>query len=579
MEEQKQLTNLQIAELLRDVAASYELQDDKANKFKIVAYERAADAVEHSTSELKDLWDDGKLEEVPGIGPSIAKHLDQLFSTGRSIHFDSLMKGIPKEAFKLMELPGIGIKTAMKMIKEGDKTEIQKKLKEVEVKEKKGKRYLLPYAQEIAKEIIDYLLKSKDVKRADPLGSLRRSASTIGDIDILAMSKLKNQNSKVIDYFTKYPKTQKIIEAGDRTASILLPSDVRVDVMVMEEEAYGSALQHFTGSKHHNIALRDFALKKGLSLSEYGIKDIKSHASKLNKFRTEEEFYKFLGLSYIEPELREDAGEIEAALRQDQGLRPGLPESVQLSDVKADLQIHSDFDIETSHDNGESTMDNIIKKGTELGYEYLAFTEHNPSQSGHSGADMVEILKRKREKVEQINYSLTNNKNNGVRKVYNSLEIDILSDGLLPIPDSTFDLLDFALVSIHSSFRMDRKSMTQRIISALSHPKSLIFAHPTARKINEREGVEIDWPKIFDYCLKNSKWIEINADPMRLDLPDTLVREAVKLGVKLTLGTDAHHINQMDNMQYGVSVARRGWCEKKNIINCLSLSDFEKEIL
>ena len=593
------MTNLEIAELLRDVAASYQLQDDKKFKFQIIAYQRAADAVEHATSELKDLWDDGKLEDVPGIGPSIAEHLDELFRTGRSKHFEELMKGIPKEAFKLMELPGIGIKTAMKLIKESP-AEVKEKLKEVEAREKVNKRHLLPYAAMVAGSIIDWMLKDARVKRVDPLGSLRRKASTVGDIDLACVT---DQPVEVLGHFTKYPETQKIIEKGEHSASILLPGNVQVDMMVQPAESYGSLLQHFTGSKHHNIALRDYALKKGLSLNEYGISKIEEKRkidknSPLRgqigkkKFKTEKEFYNFLGLEYIEPELREDTGEIEAALRQAQGLRPGLPKLVELKEVRADLQMHSSFDIETSHDLGESSMEELVKKGTELGYEYLAFTEHNPSQSGHNEGDIVEILKRKHEKVEQLNYSIKDMNRKivhssstplrqgyaGVKKVFNSLEIDMKPDGSLPVPASGFKLLDFALVSIHSSFDLPRDAQTKRVLSALSNPKVKIFAHPTGRKLNEREGAELNWPEVFDFCIKHDKWIEINCDPMRLDLPDTLVREAVKLGVKLTFGTDAHHMDGMNNMIWGVSVARRGWAQTRDIINTLTLVDFEKKL-
>jgi DNA polymerase (family 10) len=560
MGERKNLDNLEIAELLRDVAAAYQLQDQNKYKFQIIAYERAADAVEHASSELKDLWDDGKLEDVPGIGPGIAQHLDELFKTGKSKHFESVMKGIPKEAFKLMELPGIGIKTAMKLIKEGDPSEVKEKLKEVEAREKVGKRHLLPYAAQIASGIMDWMVKDKNVMRVDPLGSLRRKASTVGDIDLACVT---NEPVEVLTHFSKYPETQKIIEKGEHSASILIPGGIQVDMMVQPAESYGSLLQHFTGSKHHNIALREYSLKKGLSLSEYGIRKSQIPNSKLQTFKTEEEFYKFLGLDYIEPELREDTGEIEAARDHK------LPKLVELEDVKADLQIHSSFNIETSHDLGESSMEEIVKKGSELKYEYLAFTEHNPSQKGHSEKDIVEILKRKREKVEQLNYS-------GVQKVFNSLEIDIKPDGSLPVPDAGLETLDFALVSIHSNFDLERDVQTKRVLTALAHPKVKIFAHPTGRKLNEREGAELNWPEIFNFCLKNSKWIEINCDPMRLDLPDTLVREAVKLGVKLTLGTDAHHKDGMNNMLWGVSVARRGWCEKKDIINTLSLKEFEE---
>lgn len=582
------MTNIEIAELLRWVSASYELKDAANNKFKIIAYDRAADAVEHATSELKDLWDDGKLTEVPGIGPSIAGHLDELFKTGKSKHFEAVMKGIPPEAFKLMEVPGIGIKTAMKMIKEGDTKEIKEKLKEVEEKEKKGKRHLLPYAEMTAGLVIDWMRKDKNVIRIDTLGSLRREAATIGDIDLSVSTK---DPSEVLKHFTKYPESQKTIDVGETSSSIMIPGNVRVDIKVQKPDTYGSLLQHFTGSKHHNIALREYAQKKGLSLSEYGIKNLKT--KKIKKFKTEEEFYKFLGLSYIPPEIREDAGEIEAAKDHK------LPKLVELKDVKADLQIHSSFDIETSHDIGESSMEEIISTGNEMGYEYLAFTEHNPSRSGHSEKQIIDILKRKKEKadklneqiqsgrlretsadrsekVDKINYSLTDKSTKGIQKVFNSLEIDILPDGRLPVPDAGMDTLDFALVSVHSSFDLDRNKMTERVLKGLSHPKTKIFAHPTARILNKREGIELNWPKIFEFCIKNDKWLEINADPARLDLPDILVREAVKQGVKFTFGTDSHNKQSLSNMSYGLTVARRGWCEARDIINTRSLSEFER---
>ncbi len=561
------LTNLKIAELLCDVAAAYQLKDQNKYRFQIIAYERAADATEHASSELKDLWDDGKLEEVPGVGPSIAEHLGELFKTGKSQHFDELLKDIPPEAFKLMELPGIGIKTALKLIKEGNKLEINKLLEEVRAREKKDKRHLLPYAAMVAHEVIEYLSTCPEAVRIDPLGSLRRQTATVGDIDIAVAT---SEPPEVLEFFTKYPKSGKTIEKGDHTASILLPGDIQVDLMTQPVEDYGSLLQHFTGSKHHNIALREYALKKGFSLSEYGIKELKGNSEKRKSFRSEEDFYKYLGLDYIEPELREDTGEIEAACDH------RLPDLVKLKDVKADLQIHTNFDIETSHDLGESSMEELVKKGSELGYEYLAFTEHNPSQKGHTDEQIVEILKRKRERVDQLNTSLANGDNLGVQKVFNSLEIDIKPDGKLPVPDAGLATLDFTLVSIHSSFELDRDVQTKRVLTALAHPKVKIFAHPTGRKLNEREGAELNWPEIFEFCLKNNKWIEINADPMRLDLPDTLVHEAVKLGVKLTFGTDAHHTDGMNNMMFGVSVARRGWAKKSDIINTRGLEEFKK---
>lgn len=585
------MTNIEIAELLRDVAAAYQLEDDKKNRFKIIAYQRAADAVEHATSELKDLWDEGKLKEVPGIGESIADHLNELFKTGKSKHFDEVMKGLDPFMFELMKIPGIGVKTANKLVKElgiksfpslkkaissgkiatlpgfGEESQssISKSLSDFE--KRPPARHLFPYAAEIAGEVISWLSKNKDVVKVDPLGSLRRKAATIGDIDISVAS---NNPESVVKHFVSYPKASRVLEKGTRSASIILPGSIQVDLMVTDPKGYGSLLQHFTGSKHHNIALRERALKMGLSVSDYGIKKLKSKNRKLELFSNEVDFYKRLGLDYIPPEMREDAGEIDAAVSHK------LPKLIELKDVKADLQIHSSFDIETSHDLGESSMEEIIDRAGGLGYEYIAFTEHNPSKSKHNEKQIIDILKRKREKVDQLNYSISKNKKSSVKKVFNSLEIDILTEGGLPVPDAGMDTLDFALVSIHSSFRLEKAEMTKRVLSALIHPRVKIFAHPTARKINEREGIELNWSEIFEFCLKNNKWVEINCDPARLDLPDVLVREAVKKNVMLTFGTDAHHKDGMHNMEFGVNVARRGWCEKQNVVNCLNLTEFEK---
>lgn len=562
----KEMTNLEIAELLRDVAAAYELKNADENKFRIIAYERAADAVEHSSSELKDLWDEGKLEEVPGIGKSIAEHLDALFRLGKVKHFEDLMKNIPPKVFHLMKLPGIGPKTAYKLVQSGKiPQEVTESLKRIEGE---TERYLLPYAEERANEVIGWLRKNALLLKVDPLGSLRRKVSTIGDIDIAIATE---KPEEVITHFTKFPKAQRILEKGVTTASILLPGDVQVDLRVQSPESYGALLQHFTGSKHHNIALREYALKRGLSLSEYGIK--RTGEKEIKKYKNEENYYKTLGMEWIPPELREDAGEIEASLSHK------LPQLVELDQVKADLQIHSSFDIETSHDLGESSMEEIIDKANQLGYEYLAFTEHNPSRSRHNDKETIELLKKKQKKVEQLNYSYVKRMKSRVIKVFNSLEIDILPEGKCPIPQEGFNFLDFALIAVHSSFKLSREKMTLRVIEALSwSPKVKIFSHPTARRLNEREGIELDWQKVFEFCLKNDKWLEINADPMRLDLPDFLVREAVKAGVKLTLGTDTHHKDMLDNMKYGVSVARRGWAEKDDIINTRSLEEFEKLI-
>jgi DNA polymerase (family 10) len=587
----KDINNVEIAKLLRSVAAAYEIKDKNKNRFKIIAYERAADAVEHLSSEAKDLFDEGKLSEVSGIGESISSHMGEIFKKGKSEHFKKVLKGIPSSVFKLIEVSGIGPRTApvlverLKISEKKPLRDLLKKAKEgrienlsgfgkdsqdsiiASIKEIKGrkKRFLLNYASHIAEEVMEWMGQEKACIEIDALGSLRRKASTVGDIDISVSTR---NPKKVIEHFCNYKNANRILEKGDHSASVILPGNVQVDLMVQEPDAYGALLQHFTGSKHHNIALREHANKNGLSLSEYGIRDNKT--KKLKKFNNEKKFYNYLGMDWVPPELREDRGEIQ------KGIGKAIPKLIEIKDIKADLQIHSDFDIETSHDIGASSMQDLISKANDLGYEYIAFTEHNPSHSKHNQKQIYDLLMRKKEKIDKINDTLSTSHNSGVKHVYNSLEIDILPDGKLPVDEISLDLLDFALISIHSSFRQSRDEMTKRVLNALDHQKVKIFAHPTGRKLGVREGVELNWEIIFEFCKLNEKWIEINAEPMRLDLPDFLVKEAIEKGIKITLGTDAHHIDHMDNMKYGVFVARRGWAKRTDIVNSYGFEEFNK---
>lgn len=578
----KNITNSEIAELLRAVAASYQIESESKNRFRIIAYNRAADAIEHLGTEAKDIFEDGNLDDIPGIGSSIAENLAEIFKTGTSKHFEKILKGIPKAAILLMSLSGVGPKKAYRLAIEfnlpdkntldvlkkhaieGDIAKLEGFGEESqsdiltaigEYKEKPPARMLLSEAEEYADAIIAWMKGEKAVERIDFLGSLRRRAPTVGDVDLAAASE---KPELVIKRFTDYPNKLRVINSGEKSASLLLPGNVRADLKVESSKAYGSLLQHFTGSKHHNVALREFALKRDMSLSEHGIKI----NGKLTPVADEKKFYNMLGLGWIPPELREGTDEIEKATKNN------LPKLIELDDIKGDLQMHSDYDIETSHDVGASSMEEMLEKALDLGYEYIAFTEHNPSQKGHNFKQITDILKSKQEKVMSLNEK--------ANKVYafNSLEIDMLPDGSLPVDDSGLETLDFALVSIHSSFKKSREDMTKRVLAALSHPKVKIFAHPTARILEKREGVELDWDNIFEFCIKHNKWIEINADPHRLDLPDYLIRDAVKHGVKLTLGTDAHHKEGLNNMRYGVAMARRGGAENKNIVNTRTLQQF-----
>jgi len=579
MKMNRNLNNQEVACLLQAIAAAYEVKN--SNRFKIIAYDRAATAVENATSEVKDLWDDGKLRTLPGIGASIAQHLDELFRTGKVKHFNRLIKGLPPAMFEFLSISGIGAKTAYKLCQELEIKRAKTALVELEKAAKKGKiallegfgeksqtdileaildfkkgrikkkRMPLSYADAVAQDIIVYLKKSPATLKIDPLGSLKRRVATVGDIDIAVATK---KPTEVVSWFVAYPKKKKLIEKGPTGASILLKGGCQVDLRVQKPEAYGSMLQYFIGSKHHNIHLREFALKKGLSLSEHGIKKGK----KLKEYATEEQFYHDLGLPWIPPEIREDTGEIEVAQKGE------LPNLVKTSDIKGDFHLHSNYPLEPSHDEGENSMEEMAMKAIELGYEYIGFSEHNPSLSHHSEKQIIDLVKRKNGAVEQLKSSCNK------ITLLNGLEVDIRPNGQLAFPEKGFDLLDYVVASIHSSFKMNKKEMTRRVLAGLEHPKVKILGHPTGRKLGQREGYELNWEKVFAFCKKADIWLEINAWPDRLDLPDVLVREAVKNGVKMVINTDSHALSQMGLMPYGVSVARRGWAEKSDIINTLS---------
>ncbi|MBI2029113.1 DNA polymerase III [Candidatus Gottesmanbacteria bacterium] len=589
------MTNKEVAVMLREVAAAFVIKNE--NRFRIIAYERAADSIEHQTQSVEELWKEGKIKEIPGIGPNIAQHLGELFTKGKVAHFENEKKGLPKAMFSLLNLPGFGAKKAFKLTRElnikdsddpfkklkeaaqankiasiegfGEKSEqdILTSLESFQKKEAKLSRMLLPIAYDIATRVINYLKKSNSVIEIYPLGSLRRMVATVGDIDIAISS---NQAEKVIEYFLKFPEVGKIIDKGKETTSVVLKNGVQVDIMVQPEIAFGALLQHFTGSKHHNIALREYALKKDLSLSEHGIKDLKrAKEQKSKEFSNEEVFYNFLGLDWIPPELREDTGEIEAAQKHN------LPNLVELSDIKGDLHLHSNYDLKPSHDLGHNSFLEILNKATELKYEYIAFSEHNPKQSGHNISDIIDIIKRRKQTIDKINYSLKSDRVH----FFNMMETDILPNGYLALPKQTFEYIDATIISIHSSFDQSSSDMTKRILKALSYSKVKIFGHPTGRLIERREGVNANWFEIFNFCKAKNIALEINANPNRLDLPDMLVREAVKNGNKFVIDTDAHQINEMNLMRFGVSVARRGWLEKNDILNTLPYSEFKKWLL
>lgn len=575
----KYFSNKDIAKILREISAAYQAKGE--NRFKIVAYENAATGVEHATSELKDLWDEGKLDTVPGLGKSIQEHLNELFKTGQVKHFEAVKKDLPEGMFALLDVVGLGPKSAYKLAKDlhlkdvedlekaassgqirdlpgfGAKSEQEILTAIGELKNKKGDRYKLTEAFPIADRILKYLKSHKDCQRAEPLGSLRRMVATVGDIDIAVASK---NPELIIEHFKKFKEISRILDAGPRKAAVLLKNGMHVDLIAQPTDAFGALLQHFTGSKNHNVALREYALKKGYSVSDYGIK-VKG---KIKKFTTEENFYNFLGIDYIEPELREDTGEIQA------GLNHKLPKIVNLNDIKGDIHLHSSYLIEPSHDLGENSFKEIILKAKSLGYSYVGLSDHSPGFSTHSQKQIVDLVKRRCENIEQLKNS---SKEMGI---LNLLEIDILTNGELSVPEEALKLLDGSIAGIHSSHKQDKKTITKRLLAAINSPYVQVISHPTGRLLLERESYEADWPAVFEACKKTKTLLEINSWPSRLDLPDTLVKEAIKYGVKFVINTDAHEIGQMDNMIYGVSVARRGWATCDDVVNTLSFQEFKR---
>lgn len=571
-------TNSDIADLLRSVATSISLS--KGNFFEIRAYNSAADAIEHSTAEVKDLWHEGKLGDIPGVGKNIQAHLEEYFKTGKVTHFETLLKKYPAVIYELIKVPGIGPATALdlekigiksivdlkekaesgKLLKDGVSEKLAEKINRglLEISSRTG-RMLLPYAFAQAQKILEYLKSSKDVIEANFLGSLRRMVVTIGDLDFAVSSK----NPKaVIDHFIKMPGVKEVQGEGPNKAMVVLESGLHVDLLVGAPETYGALLQHFTGSKHHNVHLRGLAQDKGLSISEYGVKKVKT--GEIVHCKTEDDLYKMLGMLTPPPEIREDTGEIEAALTNK------LPDLVEIRDIKGDFHLHSNFPIDSSHDYGSGSLEEIIKEAIKLGYKYVGLSDHAPALGTHTKEEIFKLIEKRTKVIQQLQL-----KYKSIR-VLNGLEIDIASDGTLTVPEECLKLLDYSVVGIHTGHRGNRETITKRILKALETPYSTILAHPTGRLINERESYNADWEEIFKTAAKNQKFLEINAYPNRLDLRDDLVRTALKYGAKFMIDTDSHAVEQMTNMPFGVSVARRGWAEKKDIGNTWEWKDLEK---
>ncbi len=577
--EPTKLSNSAIARMLREIAAAYEIKGE--NRFKTRAYDTAADSVEHATSEVKDLWEEGRLGDLPGVGESISSHLNEYFLTGKVKHFKEVKKGLPPGMFAIFGLEGVGPKRAYRLAKELKVQTIEDLhqavregkiermegfghrsqeliLKAIEAREQHKDRILLPIAISIAERLIEQIIRLPGVVRADPLGSLRRMVSTVGDIDI-GIATTKPQ--EVIKSFTSLPDVARVVGAGGAKATVVLKTGRQVDIRVHDPQSYGALLQYFTGSKVHNIHTRKIANERGLSLSEYGVKKYEGGkiVGEYLPTQTEEEFYQLLSLPWIPPELREDTGEIEAAQRGD------LPDLVEPEDVGGEVHVH------TLHSDGEETTKDMIEEAIGLGRRYVGISDHAPSVAtrGFSEAKS-EILRRKKE-IETLRKKFS-----GKIEVFFGAEVNIDAQAKMALPDELLKLYEYTIGSIHTSFDQSKNEITSRLLTALENPYVNLLGHPTGRLLGEREAYEVDWEKIFSAAEKYHKPLEINAYPSRLDLTDDLVRTARGRGIRFVINTDSHRFEHYRNLRFGVAVARRGWCEKADVLNTSSASDFAK---
>ncbi|MCD6547682.1 MAG: DNA polymerase/3'-5' exonuclease PolX [Nanoarchaeota archaeon] len=568
------MKNQEIARIFYAIADILEM---KEVQWKPNAYRKAARALESLSEDVEKIYKQGglkALEEIPGVGKSIAEKIVEYLKTGKIKKYEKLKKSVPINVEELMEIEGLGPKKIkllykklkIKNIKDLEKAAKQGKiaklprmgektqeniLKAIAFAKRAGQRKLLGYALPIANEIVDELKKLKEINKIKICGSLARKKETIGDIDILVTT---NNPKKVMDYFTSMKNVKDVIAKGE-TKSTIVYNDIQVDLRVVKPENFGSAIQYFIGSKEHNVHLRKIAISKGYKLSEYGLfKGEKRVAGK-----TEEEIYKKLGMDWIPPELREDRGEIEAAQKHK------LPKLVELKDIRGDLQMH------TKYSDGSHTIKQMAETAKNMGHEYIAITDHGGKLAIAHALKTQKEINEQRKEIEKVSKEV------GI-KILHGVEVDINLDGTLAMSNNLLKNFDIVLAAIHTGLKRDKKQQTMRIIKAMENEYVDIIAHPTGRIINVREGYELDFEKIFEVAKKTKTFLEINAYPSRLDLNDINIKAAIENGVMLSIGTDSHSKDHLRFIELGVYTARRGWCQKKNIINTLSYKQLIKKL-
>ena len=565
------MKNTEISKIYQDIADLLEIKGD--NPFKIRAYQRAARTIDHLPKEIEIMLEESEsLQDIPGIGEAIAKKTTELVQDGKLTYYEELKAELPEGITSLLEVPGIGPKTAKRLSTElgirtvdeleeaiqdgkvadlsrvGDKT-AENILQQIQALRRKDQRIPLGEALPLVDEILDSLRPLPGVKNLTAAGSLRRFRETVGDIDLMGTA---DNPEEVINTFVKLPQVGEVMAQGPTKASVILPGGLQADLRMVKHDSFGSLLQYFTGSKQHNIVLRLRGQRQGFKLSEYGIKDLET--DKLEKFTTEEAFYRRLGLQYIPPELREDAGEIELAEKN------ALPGLIEQSDIKGDLHVHSDWS------DGTESIENMALAAKNLGYKYIAITDHSGGRGIAHGLK-EERLRQQINEIKRLNQHL-----DGIR-ILAGAEVDIRADGSLDISPELLAELDIVVAAIHSGMNETEEKITGRVVGAIVNTNVDIIAHPTCRLLGEREPVAIDMEAVFKAAAKHSKALEINASPYRLDLKDTHIRRAIELGVTLVLGTDAHSIPHLGFMRFGIGIARRGWCQAHHVLNTKPLED------
>lgn len=574
------LTNTDIAKVLREIGEYLEMQDVP---FKPRAYEKAALAVGDLEEEAAEIYKSGglkALEEVPGVGVSIAEKIEELLKTGHSKYYEGLRKKAPVDLSELTRVEGLGPKSVKKLYQKlgvknlkdleravcagkvknlegfGEKSE-EKILTGIEFLKKSGGRLLLGSILPVANMIEKRLESLPGVDRATIAGSVRRRKETIGDVDILVIAK---NPENVMSYFTKMPEVVHIIALGETKSSVKLSSGLNVDLRVVPSESYGAALNYFTGSKDHNVSLRKLAIEKGWKLNEYGLFKVtrdKKHETRVAG-ESEKEIYKALGMEYVEPEMRENTGEIELALKHK------LPKLIGYDEMQGDLQT------QTNWTDGADSIEDMARAAIEAGLEYIAITDHTKRLAMTNGLDEKRILKQIAE-IDRVNKKFA-----GKVKVLKGTECDILKDGTLDLSDSVLSKLDVVGISVHSLFNLSEADQTARVKRAMSNPNADILFHPTGRLINRREAIKLDIEEIIAVAKKTGTILEANAEPNRLDLKDEHIRKAIDSGVKISIDSDAHSASQVGFLELGIAQARRGWATKHDVINAWPLETMLK---